>query len=54
MIETIVLYPKPRETYQVHGKREMTWLREGEYDLVNISLIGHDPVTGRSRVDRVQ
>lgn len=23
-------------------------LRTGEYDLVNISLIGHDPITGRS------
>ena len=23
-------------------------IQKGEYDLVNISLIGHDPVTGRS------
>jgi hypothetical protein len=23
-------------------------LKRGEYDLVNISLIGHDPITGRS------
>lgn len=23
-------------------------LKKGEYDLANISLIGHDPVTGRS------
>lgn len=26
----------------------MRALRKGEYDLVNISLIGFDPVTGRS------
>lgn len=23
-------------------------LRKGEYDLANISLVGHDPVTGRT------
>lgn len=23
-------------------------IRKGEYDLVNISLIGHDPITGRA------
>ena len=23
-------------------------LKRGEYDLVNISLVGHDPVTGRT------
>lgn len=26
----------------------MKRLKRGEYDLVNISLIGHDPITGRS------
>jgi hypothetical protein len=26
----------------------MRRLRKGEYDLVNISLIGHDPITGKS------
>lgn len=26
----------------------MKMIRKGEYDLVNISLIGFDPVTGRS------
>jgi hypothetical protein len=26
----------------------MKMLRKGEYDMVNISLIGHDPITGRS------
>jgi hypothetical protein len=28
--------------------RYLTPIRKGEYDLVNISLIGHDPTTGRS------
>jgi hypothetical protein len=27
---------------------EIKPLRKGEFDLVNISLIGHDPITGRS------
>ena len=26
----------------------MKMIRKGEYDLVAISLIGHDPITGRS------
>lgn len=26
----------------------MRMIRKGEYDLVNISLIGHDPITGRT------
>lgn len=26
----------------------MKMIRKGEYDLVNISLIGHDPLTGRT------
>jgi hypothetical protein len=26
----------------------MEWLKPGEFDLANISLIGHDHVTGRS------
>lgn len=26
----------------------MKMIRKGEYDLVNISLIGHDPITGRT------
>jgi len=30
------------------GEGMVRRLRKGEYDLANISLIGHDPVTGRS------
>lgn len=28
--------------------RYLTPIKKGEYDLVNISIIGHDPTTGRS------
>jgi hypothetical protein len=48
-ITATVIYPKPAVTEKVVGKRPLEPLRRGiDYDLVNISGIGHDPVTGRT------
>lgn len=50
MIETVTFHPNP-DQYPKANKREWTptkFLAVGEYDLVNISLIGYDPNSGWS------
>lgn len=48
MIETLTIHPAPNPNDKAN-KKEWTprkFLKRGEYDLVNISLIGKDPNSG--------